>query len=410
MKLTMNHAPSEITPRVGDVLTFKTQGIAHGGHCLAHADGFTFFIRGALPGEVVRATITRKRKGVYHAEVAEVIKPSIHRVSPPCAVARECGGCDFQFADVPYQRELKTIVLKQSLQKFSGLSLSDVDALVGGGVLPLGDLEQAGVNWRTRARFLWAGGWKMHRFRGDATVDVPHCSLVTENMRQAMSTLRPDKTGEYLIAEGDTGVSIVGPGGVTHGPTKVMHGVFGSRWGLSPSLFWQAHEGLLPAMGEFLDWSVDVRRGETWWDLFGGCGVFAAYMSIRVGESGLVYSVEGDHQATRTGKRALHDKPHIKFVNSDVSEFVASFGVDGGRAPQGVLLDPPRAGAGIDLCESLKKLSPRTIVYIACDPVSLSRDLKVLSDDYRITHLRSWDAFPMSHHFETVAVLQSHLS
>lgn len=402
-------------PSVGDVLEFEIEGIAHGGHCLAHAEGFTFFIRGALPGELVRATVTHKRKGIYFANTVEVISPSTHRVTPPCSAARECGGCDFQFADVPFQRELKTTVLKDSLRKFSGLTVTEIDSLVGDGVMSLGGDQEDGVNWRTRARFVWAGGWKMRRFRGDATVDTPDCAIATENMRQAMSAFHPEKAGEYLIAVGDSGVgdsgvSVLGPDGFTHGLTKVTHEVFGSQWRVSPAIFWQAHEALLPAIGEFLDVSVEVNPGETWWDLFGGCGVFAAYMSARVGEAGLIYSVEADHHATQTGKRALHDKPEITFVHADVSEFIASSVLGGGHAPQGVLLDPPRAGAGIDLCESLKKLSPRSIIYIACDPVSLSRDLKVLSDAYHVTHLRSWDAFPMSHHFETVAVLQSHLS
>lgn len=410
MNRTMKPAQSNQQPQVGDVLDFEVQGIAHGGHCLAHSQGFTFFIRGSVPGEKVRATITQRRKGIYFAEVAEVIEPSVHRVQPPCAASRECGGCDFQHVDLPYQRELKTTVLKQSLQKFSGLTLSEIEVLLGEGVMSLGADRETGLSWRTRARFMWASGWKMHRFRSDTTVDTSDCKIVTENIRETMSNFKPDVAGEYVIAEGESGVSIVGPGQLVHGPSKVTHAMFDSQWRVTPNSFWQAHEALLPAIGELLDAQVDMRPGEIWWDLFGGSGVFSAYISRRVGERGLVYSVEADSQAIKAGKRALHEQVNIRFINSDVSEFVTSSGHYSENAPHGVLLDPPRAGAGTDLCESLKALRPRVIVYIACDPVSLSRDLKVLLENYHISHLRSWDAFPMSHHFETVAVLQSHLS
>ena len=97
----------------------ETTGIAHGGEAVARHEGRVIFVRGALPDERVRVRITdapahgRFRRGV----VEEVLQPSPDRVQPPCRYADRCGGCDWQFAAVPAQRELKARVVREQLQR-----------------------------------------------------------------------------------------------------------------------------------------------------------------------------------------------------------------------------------------------------------------------------------------------------
>ena len=407
MNLTMKPDPSDQPPAVGDVVDLEVGAIVHGGHCIAHSHGATFFVRGALPGERVKALIRQRRKSIYFADSIEVLLPSEYRVTPPCVSSLECGGCDFQHVDVAYQRSLKTKVLIESLERFSGLLPAEVNELVGKGVRELMTDNRTGLNWRTRARFVWSDGWNMHGHRSDAVIPTPSCRIITEDMREALTDATVRVAGEYHVAQGTSMVSIVGPDGAIHGGDRVAHEAFGSEWRIPTGSFWQAHAGLIPAIGDYLDSFVDITRGETWWDLFGGSGVFSAYLWQRLGGSGRIYCVEGCRDAVQAGKRALHDKSDIYFINSDVSSFVAK---SQDSHPDGVLLDPPRSGAGIELCRQINHIKPHTVIYIACDPVALARDINVLSEVYRVTNLASWDAFPMSHHFETVAVLTKHLS
>ena len=398
---------SDRPPAVGDVIELDVIAIVHGGHCIAHRQGATFFVRGALPGERVKAHIRQRRKKIYFADSIEVLRASEYRVTPPCASSVECGGCDFQHVDVAYQRSLKTKVLIESLERFSGLSRAEIRGLVGEGVSELMTADHNGLNWRTRARFIWSDGWNMHGYRSDTVIPTPTCRIITEEMRQALTDATVRLAGQYHVAQGTSMVSIVGPDGAIRGGNRVAHEAFGSEWRIPTGSFWQAHAGLIPAIGDFLDGVVDITVGETWWDLFGGSGVFSAYLRQRLGGSGRIYCVEGNRDAVQAGKRALHDKSNIHFINSDVSSFVSE---SLGSHPDGVLLDPPRSGAGIELCRKINNTKPRTVIYIACDPVALARDINVLSSVYRVANLASWDAFPMSHHFETVAVLTKHLS
>ena len=74
--------------------------------------------------------------------------------------------------------------------------------------------------------------------------------------------------------------------------------------------------------------------------------------------------------------------------------------------PDGVVLDPPRAGAGRDVVQAIAGAGPRVVVYVACDPVALARDVALFASvGYRLAELRAFDTFPMTHHVETVAAL-----
>lgn len=394
----------------GDRFVVQVGNIAHGGHFIAHKSGETIFVRGAITGETVEIRITGYRKKIYSAETVHVLMPSQNRQSPPCEVSQICGGCDFQHINLEYQRELKSQVLGDSLVRFSGLTQQEVNGLLVDGVLPVEESSLDGGNWRRRARFVWNDGWNMRRYRSHELVSTPNCTIITPEMRKTLRGIDGLDVGEYIVAEGLNGVTVSGANLHVAGPRKVTHSEFGVRWDVSPEGFWQAHPGLISGIAEFITNTFPIRSGELWWDLYGGAGVFAAFLSNQVGAEGRVVSVDGNSAAIKEARRALHERSNITLINSDVAEFLRT-GLEGLiTTPDGVILDPPRSGIGTALADSIVKRKPGKIIYIACDPVSLARDLKVLRSEYRVVQIRAWDAFPMSHHFETVAVLERDLS
>jgi tRNA/tmRNA/rRNA uracil-C5-methylase (TrmA/RlmC/RlmD family) len=398
--------------QIGDHITVDVGNVAHGGHFIAHHLGKTIFVRGVLDGERAIVEVTSFRKKIYEARVVEILHASPMRVTPPCQSSASCGGCDFQHVSMKYQRTLKTKVLMDSLRKFAGLSQSEVERLVGNGVMSLPHSNTDGTDWRTRARFVWDNGWHMHEYRSHRLTPTPECLVVTPAIRASLNALSPATRGEeFVVAEGSEGVSISGAGRETVGPTKVQHLEFGVTWRLKPTSFWQAHSGIIPAMAEFIDSNTEYTPDQRWWDLYSGAGVFAAYLSKKIDQSGKIYAVESSTLATQAAKRALHDKPQIRVIQSDVSEFIGySLKSADFEPPTGIILDPPRLGAGREVCEKLLAVGAPIIIYIACDPVAMSRDLAYLSQSYSILNLAAWDAFPMSHHFESVAILTKDLS
>jgi tRNA/tmRNA/rRNA uracil-C5-methylase (TrmA/RlmC/RlmD family) len=141
--------------------------------------------------------------------------------------------------------------------------------------------------------------------------------------------------------------------------------------------------------------------GEHAWDLYGGAGIFAAALAERVGPRGSVTLVESDHRALASAAASLADLPRITYVKSKVERVRLRV------RPDVVVLDPPRSGAGAKVVTMLVEAAPRAIAYVACDPAALARDIATFRGlGYRLSALRAFDAFPMTHHIECVALLQ----
>lgn len=362
---------------IGDEFEVDVERVAHGGHMLAHHDGRVVFVRHALPGERVRVRVTDVTRRIVRADAIEVMVPGADRVDPPCRWSGPggCGGCDFQHVEVSEQRALKSEVLSTSLRRFGGMGEAD-----------LADLDMSvhelpghpdGLRWRSRVS--WArgsdGSVGLRQHRSHGIVPVDHCLLAREDIDSPVARL----------------------------PSARDERVRDRSWRLTGGTFWQVHpalpEALVAAVLEF----GAPEAGETWWDLFAGAGLFTAFLGEAVGPTGEVVAVEESPAAVACGRQALADMGCVRWTQSDVSRWLA-----GGdhAAPEGVVLDPPRTGAGRELMTELCEAEIPRLVYVACDPVALARDVGVAGElGYRLARVRAFDAFPMTHHLETVALL-----
>jgi tRNA/tmRNA/rRNA uracil-C5-methylase (TrmA/RlmC/RlmD family) len=165
-----------------------------------------------------------------------------------------------------------------------------------------------------------------------------------------------------------------------------------------------AADALVAAVAGF----ADVRQGETVLDLYAGVGLFGGALAPAVGPSGRVVCVESDQSACAAADANLADLPQAEVWQGEVDE--AGLGellVELGSAPDVVVLDPPRAGAGPAVSRLLAGTGARAVVYVACDPAALARDVAAFgAAGYRLEALRAFDAFPMTAHVECVALLE----
>jgi tRNA/tmRNA/rRNA uracil-C5-methylase (TrmA/RlmC/RlmD family) len=183
----------------------------------------------------------------------------------------------------------------------------------------------------------------------------------------------------------------------------VRHEVLGRRFEVAAGGFWQVHPGAATALAAAVLEALDPQPGERALDLYAGVGLFAALLGERVGPSGAVTAVEADTRACADAARNTGDLPHVRIRTAPVSAEVLA---RAGRVDL-VVLDPPRAGAGLEVTRALAALRPRRTAYVACDPASFARDLRVLLDaGWSLVDLRALDLFPMTEHVELVAVLE----
>jgi tRNA/tmRNA/rRNA uracil-C5-methylase (TrmA/RlmC/RlmD family) len=135
-------------------------------------------------------------------------------------------------------------------------------------------------------------------------------------------------------------------------------------------------------------------------------GLFAGALADRLGEYGAVLGIESSKQAVTDAHHNLSDLIGEKRVRIEVGQVEKLLPRTGISETDLIVLDPPRSGAGRETVQHLAGLGARRIAYVACDPAALARDLAVFAEaGYRPVRLRAFDLFPMTHHFECVAIL-----
>ena len=368
----------------------------HGGHSIAHPLGHTAFVRHGLEGEDVTIRITEVRSKFVRADVIEVHEASVFRVQAPCSWARSygCGGCDFQHVDVDHQRTIKGAIARESLQRQAGIDLGDVIAA------PLGD--KGGLGWRTRMRWTVDGSGQagMLGFRSHGVLPVDVCLLATDAITQANVTDEDWSGAESIqVTEDSVGnVSIWADRDLVSGSRKSLQEVRHRSWEIESTGFWQVHPEAANLIVEHVLEFGAPQAGEHWLDLYSGAGLISAFLGERVGDTGKVTAVESYRSAVRDGKRALADLHQVSFVDADVDEWTFPESVDG------IVLDPPRRGAGLKVIKAVALVAPRVVVYVACDPVAFARDAAFLLEaGYELTSFAVLDAFPMTSHMECIA-------
>ena len=393
--------PVKTPVHVGDQAIVDIGPVAHGGHFIAHLLGHTVFVRHALTGERVRIAITDVSSKIVRADAIEILEASPDRVVAPCGWARPggCGGCDFQHVERSAQLVLKAQVVRDALARHAGLPGIDVQ------VEALND-DGSGLHWRTRVRWTVNSDGRpgLLAYRTHDVVPVDDCLLASPGIGQLgiPHTRRPGAT-EVSTIEGDEGrVSVAVDGRLASGKQRTDQRVRGREWRVDVASFWQVHPRAADTLVSAVLEAGRPAPGEHWWDLYSGVGLFSAFLAEEVGVTGVVHAVESGSSAVRDARRSLHDLGQVTLHHDNALRWLRA----ADERPDGVVLDPPRAGAGRDIVQAIAGAGPRVVVYVACDPVALARDVALFASvGYRLAELRAFDTFPMTHHVETVAAL-----
>ena len=175
------------------------------------------------------------------------------------------------------------------------------------------------------------------------------------------------------------------------------------RYVVDAAGFWQVHRNAPRTLVERVVAGAGVQPGERVLELFAGAGLFTLPLGQAVGRGGEVVSLEGSRTAVDDATINLAALPHVRVRRARVDART----VQRLEPADVVVLDPPRTGAGVALTRALRAHRPRRIVYVACDPAALARDLRELVGAYRVADIAALDLFPHTHHVEMVAVLEA---
>lgn len=407
------------------LLELEAGRAAAGGGCVARAeDGRVVFVRHCLPGERVLAAVTEEAKSYLRADALQIVESSPDRVTPPCPYAGpgRCGGCDWQHVALEAQRRLKADLVAEQLWRLSGIErvveVEEVDGAPGG------------LGWRSRIRFGIDGSGHigLHKHRSHELQNVERCLIASAAVEavgveslewpevEDLEVFASDETGEVVVSLTTRSrrlgrlqlieAGLVVNGRVKREPGRLAFNVLKRHYEVSAGVFWQVHPSAAHVLGRAVLEGLEARPGDRVADLYAGAGLFAGLVGDVVDQAGSVLAVERDRWACADAARNTDELPHVEVLKAAITPALIRERL--GKVNLAVL-DPSREGAGRAVTSSLVDLQPgpRRIVYVACDPASFARDLRVFLDaNWALRSLRAFDLFPMTYHVELVAVIE----
>jgi 23S rRNA (uracil1939-C5)-methyltransferase len=433
--------------RKGDLLELEVDSLAFGGRGVARADGFVVFVAGGLPGDRVRAEVTKAKRRFAEARAVELLRPGADRVPDTCLHEGEpCPGAPWQGLEYEQQLAHKRDQVDDALRRIGELDGFELEPIV-----------PAGERWRYRNKLEYSWGVRegetvlgFHaRGRWDLIVGVEDCKLGSERGNAARNGVREWARAEgvapydrprgagvltnLVVREGRrTGQiqtrlvttpqrlpkppvdlhTVVEPGaGSSEGPTGVLgeehlqERLCGLDLEMSHGAFFQTNTEMAERLYAIAAEYAGLSGGERVFDLYCGIGTIGMTMAERAGAVwGLEIVPEAIADAERNAERNRIE--NIRFVTGNARTGVRPLLERAGR-PDVVLLDPPRPGLSRKIVRRVLECEPKRIVYVSCNPTTLAPNAAQLVEaGYTLRRVRPVDMFPQTPHIECVALLE----
>ena len=416
-------------------MKLRIEKAIYGGDGLARIpEGKTVFVPGTLPGELVEATITADKRSFATGALGAVLEPSAERVVPGCDYVPRCGGCQYQHASPAFQLQMKLDILKETLTRAHLPVPNEIGSLAGP---PWG--------YRNRIRLHVKGDALGYRQRNSHNIlPVTHCPIAAPLLEQAIAAVERiaketalaslcDEVEFFANGEQDQLLVslwsekprrvrepsleafaerlhreipvLVGVGLWAQQSSSIMHWgkrsltytVSGVGYQVSLGSFFQVNRFLVP---ELLQVAIGDRSGRLAWDLYSGVGLFAQALAYED-----VVAVESEGFSADDLKKNLGNR-RCRIVRSSTLDFLRNK-AQGQDKPELIVVDPPRAGLGKEICAHLASVAAAEVVYVSCDPATLARDLQsLLQSGYFVETMNLVDLFPQTFHMETVTHLK----
>jgi 23S rRNA (uracil1939-C5)-methyltransferase len=442
----------------GEELELRIDSLAYGGNGVARLNGFVVFVRRGLPGDLVRARVTKVKRGHAEAVVVDVLDPGAPRVPAPCEHFGVCGGCRFQDLDYSAQIAAKELQVRDALERLAGIADPPLEPIV-----PAKSL----YHYRNKLEYSFTDtpdgpALGFHRAgRWDEVLEVRRCWLTTDLGNAIRDAVRDwarveglpaydQEAGEgYLrhlvVREGrNTGEALVvlvtapgelsgadafiaalrqfpevravhhavndRPAEVTNLPTVVLWGqewieeeLRGLRLRVRPNAFLQTNTEMCERLYELVVEGAALTGEETVYDLY--CGIGAIGLTL-ARHALTVWGIDASEEsiACAVENAELNGLPNTAFFAGEIGADLEELRERSGPVDV-VVVDPPRAGLSGKALRGVADIRAQRIVYVSCNPTTLAGNARQFREvGYRLERARPVDMFPHTPHIETIAV------
>ena len=443
-----------------DLFTVIIEDMSEDGAGIGRTDGYTWFVKDAVIGDVVEAGVTKMKKNYGFARLAKIITPSPCRVEPKCPVARQCGGCQLQAMSYEEQLRFKERKIRNNLSRLGGIPADQIP------MEPIMGMEDP-WRYRNKAQFPFGKNKNgeiitgFYAGRTHAIIEHEDCLLGIEENKEILDIIRNfmkeykikpyDETthtglvrhalirkgfatgelmvclvinGKKLPAAGELAKRLQTVPGMTSiscsvnrektnvimgreiiniwGPGYINDRIGEVKYRISPLSFYQVNPVQTKKLYETALEFAGLKGGETVWDLYCGIGTISLFLAQRAGK---VYGVEIVPQAIDDAREnaRLNHMENVEFFVGKAEEVLPEQYEKNHIRADVIVVDPPRKGCDEKCLETIVKMQPERLVYVSCDSATLARDVKYLREKgYELSRVRGCDMFGQSVHVEVV--------
>jgi 23S rRNA (uracil1939-C5)-methyltransferase len=446
----------------GELISTEITKIAFGGAGIGHHEERVVFVENTVPGDKITAKLSRIKPNFLEARLEELIEPSKLRIQPKCKHFNECGGCSLQYLDYKDQLEIKESQVKEALQHIGGFTDPPVKEIIG---------CETPWYYRNKMEFTFSMnktdeihlGLHPKGYRYDV-FDLTECHLESEDIGELVQlvqnfaqqknlqaynfknntgllrtlTVREGKrTGERLInlttshedfsyekefvellKDSATSIyitkhiaqkgsrTVFEPKNVYGKPhiTEELHTSDDQKlsFHVLPDAFFQPNTLQAELLYKQALTLGEITEEDTVYDLFCGTGTIGLFCAHKAKQ---IFGVDINKNAIENAKQnaAENNITNAEYTAGDAFKIIK----DRKDNPDIIIVDPPRSGLGEPLCNHLLELDAKRLIYVSCNPATLSRDLKILCENkYRLLTAQPVDMFPHTYHIETVCKLE----
>ncbi len=444
---------------LNDELVVNIEKISNLGTGIAKVDGLVIFVENACPGDEVKVKITKLTKTYANATVLDVIKPSIHRIKPFCAMQNVCGACQIQFVDYDYQLEMKRQIVEDSLKSIGGFDIEVPRPIPSPDNKVYRHKIQYPISQTKVSKRLLAGYYKP---QSHEIVNIKHCPIQPEVCDKIIEFIR-DEAQNYGVSGYDekkhagdlrhvvlrvstynkkvlvtlvinsnkvfkrfadfakaifdnfedvigvcanlnskrTNVILSDKTECIYGEDYVEEKILDKVFRIGSNTFFQVNPKSAENIFAYVKDEVSKHDAPTVLDAYAGIATFGIVVSDVAGE---VVSVEANSDSIENAKDVLklNNISNVELHSADTTKYLQSVK----RKFDVTILDPPRKGCTKESLDETLKHTKKEIIYVSCNPATLARDLKYLCEKgCKIKSVQPFDMFCHTYHVETVVVL-----
>ena len=441
---------------IGSVHQAKLIDLTHTGEGVARIDNMIVFVDGGLPGDVAEIKISQLKKTYALGQLNQIISPSKDRIEAPCSYAQKCGGCQLQEMTYSGQLKIKEKKVSDALTRIGGLEEVSIEPIMG---------MAEPTRYRNKAQFkISKKGCGFYAKKSHQLVYIEDClnqsaeaEAVIKSINQMVEMLglsiynekshkgylrgvlwRTNLTGDQMIvlivngrklSQKDAVIDILREGipnlksifvnlnenkgnaimgkesRHVWGHKRLVENIGDLKFSISPNSFFQVNSRQTEVLYNVVKDFASLDGSQTVADLYCGTGSIGLYLAAQAKE---VLGIEVVREAIFDAREnaSLNQIDNARFVEGKSEIILDELVKNEGFNPDLIILDPPRKGCEPELLEKINQLETSKVIYVSCNPATLARDLKILTDSgYQVDKVQPVDLFPMTTHVETVVLM-----